>query len=92
MPLVTSSKYAVHQTLFPVFRGKKSGNETTITQSSINVLQLNCTTTNQHEILLGPTTYRKSLPALILRVLRHTLIQKELEDLGLGESKTWREP
>jgi len=30
--------------------------------------------------LLGPTTYCKSLPALILRVLRHALIQKGLED------------
>jgi len=26
--------------------------------------------------LLGPTTYRKSLPALILRGLRHTLNSK----------------
>jgi len=27
----------------------------------------------------GPSTYRKSLPVLILRVLRHALIQKQLE-------------
>ena len=32
-------------------------------------------------IMDGPSTYRKSLPALILRVLRHALIQKPLWEL-----------
>jgi len=29
--------------------------------------------------LLGPTTHHKSLPALILCILRHALIQKDLK-------------
>ena len=38
----------------------------------------------------GPSTYRKSLPALILRVLRHALIQNHsrVEDMNHGQSNS----
>jgi len=36
--------------------------------------------------LLGPTNYRKSLPALILHILRNALIQKGLEDMNHEQS------